>query len=260
MVEGLSERRLPLEGCFNFRDLGGYAAADGRSVRWQTLFRSDSLHHATRADVELVVDTLGVRTLVDLRDGNEARDGEAWRASGIDRVSLPIIEALRTAEQPNSPLMPAESVPTTIDRSPPATAARYEIMLRGAGHRFIAAIEAFARPGALPAVFYCAAGKDRTGLLAAIVLGVLGVDDDDIVADYALSARFVDGIIERLRLDPLYEPGMRGVPMDAFRPSAETMQRVTTAIRRDFGSWSDYALQHGLRPQTADFLRDTLLD
>src|SRR5262245_25554870 len=68
-------RIIELEGCFNFRDLGGYATDGGRIVRWGRLFRSDALHHLTAADLRRIRDELGIRIVVDLRSSAE-RAGE----------------------------------------------------------------------------------------------------------------------------------------------------------------------------------------
>ena len=67
------KRRIELEGCYNFRDLGGYPTADGRSVRWRQLFRSDALHHLTRRDVERLTGEFGIGHVVDLRSNQELR-------------------------------------------------------------------------------------------------------------------------------------------------------------------------------------------
>ena len=66
-----SKRFIPLEGCFNFRDLGGYPTRDHRSVKWRRLFRSDALHHMTDGDVEYVASTLGVVTVMDLQNPDQ---------------------------------------------------------------------------------------------------------------------------------------------------------------------------------------------
>src|SRR5438552_15741088 len=73
MLDAAMRRVIDLEGCLNFRDLGGYPTADGRTVRWQQVYRSDALHHLTPADVARVRDDLGVAAVVDLRSTAELR-------------------------------------------------------------------------------------------------------------------------------------------------------------------------------------------
>ena len=95
-------RLVRLDGCFNFRDLGGYATRDGRRVRWRRLYRSDALHHLSDADLRHVRDELGVRTIVDLRSSAERSGGtpasmaETRAAALATSCSSPIPASRRT--------------------------------------------------------------------------------------------------------------------------------------------------------------------
>ena len=89
------ERRIDLEGCVNFRDLGGYPTTDGRTVRWRRLFRSDSPSSLTESDVETITGSLGVLSVVDLRSngGETSNDGRGLLAqSGIGYHQFPFLE------------------------------------------------------------------------------------------------------------------------------------------------------------------------
>jgi hypothetical protein len=95
MVVSAVERRISLEGCFNFRDLGGYRTSDGRTVRWRRLFRADALHRLTEADLAQLA-RLGLATVIDLRTNGEVIDrGQvAWQAAGLGYHHLPMIDVL----------------------------------------------------------------------------------------------------------------------------------------------------------------------
>ncbi len=175
------ERMIALEGAVNFRDLGGYAASAGTRTRWRTLFRADGLGELTEADLS-VLDTLGIRTVIDLRSGTELERGRFdVDAHPVAFHHFPFIDELPDAQE--------------FDRRPGLLGSQYLEMVRDAGGQILASLEVLATPDALPAVFHCTAGKDRTGVLSAIVLSLLGVDEPTVVADYALSG----AAMQRLR-------------------------------------------------------------
>jgi protein-tyrosine phosphatase len=172
------DRVVPFSTVFNFRDLGGYRTADGRTVRWRRLFRADGLFRLTEDDLTGFA-ALGIRTVLDLRRPDElAADGRIADELGIDyrHVNLNV-----------NPWPPTELTPEQL---PGYLAERYMIMAEEAlesGAPMGTALRLIAEAQAAPLVFHCAAGKDRTGVLAALTLALLGVPDDDIADDYALS-------------------------------------------------------------------------
>nr|MBU6202532.1 tyrosine-protein phosphatase [Acidobacteriota bacterium] len=174
---GDDRRVVPLFAVHNFRDLGGYPTVDGRRTRWRTLFRADGLYRLTPTDASTVVG-LGVRTVIDLRTHNEVRDRGTFPVADHDVAyhHLPIIDATW-----------GETQTPEFDDAVEFLVWAYREMLQEASPRFGDAINLLSRESVLPAVFHCAAGKDRTGILAALVLGALGVDVSIIAADYGLT-------------------------------------------------------------------------
>src|SRR5262249_4765449 len=151
-----------------------------RPVRWRRLYRSDALHHLSQAEAERLHTEMGIVTLIDLRTEREI---DAGSSSGLHRqeiLKFPLVERLSTDDRNVSR--------ETRDRSSIAVSAGYLAMLMTAGDKIAAALDVLSDPDATPAVFYCAAGKDRTGVFAACVLGALGVSDDAIVDDYVLTS------------------------------------------------------------------------
>jgi protein-tyrosine phosphatase len=245
------ERTITFEGCLNFRDLGGYETRDGRTVAWRRLFRSDSLHRMSAADVGRLLEELGVATLVDLRTGVERDRGgpvPAESSSTVRALHLPMVDDLFADRRERRP--------------PPADMGEgYAAMLAVAGSQVAALLRLLATPDVYPAVFFCAAGKDRTGVLAAIVLALLGVSDDDIVNDYALTDAVARAILERASRElPSYEDLWKTLPPDARGAPARVMRSMLAAIEREHGSMLGFVDSLGIGPDVVEALRQRLLD
>lgn len=246
----MSTREIALERTFNLRDLGGYASADGRTVRWRTLFRGAGLNRLDGGDARAVAE-LGLRTVVDLRTAGELerRGGFPVDALPAHVVHLPMIRSiwdpadLRADEPPEAYLL-----------------RRYEEMLAQGGAAIAAVLALLGDPERLPLAFYCAAGKDRTGVLAAIVLGVLGVPDEEIVGDYHLSREPVERIVARARSRPGRRSPMVDQPAALMAAPPEAMRALLVRLRERFGSAAGYAAAIGVGEETLAAIRDNLLE
>ncbi|MDK8217365.1 MULTISPECIES: tyrosine-protein phosphatase [Sphingomonas] len=174
-------RVLPLQGGHNFRDLGGYRTADGRTVKWGLLYRSGEMHDLTRADYAYL-QKLGIRTVCDFRDTRErATEPTLWPAGHSPKV-LSDDYALDMS----SLRLPGDPAGWTHDQVVTAMTATYPKLLdqfRGQYRRMFAELLA----GDVPLAFHCTAGKDRTGVAAALLLTALGVPRATTIDDYLLS-------------------------------------------------------------------------
>jgi protein-tyrosine phosphatase len=178
-----AKRHVQFDRLHNFRDLGGYRAADGRAVRWGRLYRSDSLAKL-RGDDAARFAALGVRTVVDLRYPFEIeRWGRVPPAGGVAYHNCSIEHRPFDQSQLSGRTDPVRFL---ADRYAEVAADGAEEI--GQALRIIAA-------GDAPLVMHCASGKDRTGIMAAIILSLLGVAEADIVADYALTELATPGLI-----------------------------------------------------------------
>jgi protein-tyrosine phosphatase len=178
----LPSRHLNLAGASNFRDLGGYLAVDGRSVRWRRIFRSNHLGHLTEDDIR-IVRGLGVKSAFDFR-GVQERAAAACVVKEIAVHSLPIeptvVAALRAKLQARA-LSSSDALEIMRES--------YRGYVHLNTHSFR---ELFAHllDDTAPLVIHCTAGKDRTGFACALILHALGVPDQVISEDYLLTNRF----------------------------------------------------------------------
>ncbi|MEZ0108136.1 protein-tyrosine phosphatase [Catenulispora sp. EB89] len=215
---------IPLTGIKNARDIGGLRTESGAVVQPLRLLRTARLNRPTDADRAWLA-SIGLRTVVDLRQPFEI---QKWP----DDLGDLEVERVNVA-----PSLDSESDGTFFDL--------YLSWLDHSGEAFADAVRALARPGALPALVHCTAGKDRTGVLVALVLDVLGVGEKAIVADYLISN-------ERLSTDP-------GDVVFQHPISEELISGSLTHVRERFGSAEGYLLAHGVTAEEIAALREGLL-
>jgi protein-tyrosine phosphatase len=248
----MSERRVVLDGLHNFRDLGGLPTEDRHRVRRGQLFRSESLHHLAPEDGPRLAE-LGIATALDFRAHDELdRFGIGHLGQlEIRHVHLPTVDRV------------LQTMRASADAPPQTAAAMYLGMLDHGGSAYAAGVRMLVEPDALPAVFFCYAGKDRTGLFAAFVLGLLGVSDADVVADYILTHEVIELIHARGRaeFDPAEAEVMRrGLPPALLGAQAETMIDVLAGVKERYGSWRGYAAEIGLNDDVVGTFCESLTE
>jgi protein-tyrosine phosphatase len=235
-------RHLRVDGTHNLRDVGGYPTHAGGRVAWRTLFRSDSLH---RLDSEGAAElaALDLRTIVDLRADIEVEQAPSAAAG----LPVRIVRA------------PVVRDPTVL---PPLTdlGAEYRYMIDECGDSIGAAVGELCAPGALPALVHCAAGQDRTGIVIALVLAVLGVPDELIGADYSLSSVYLDpdstAVIGRLKATGLGD----NATAELLSSPAELILNVLARARAaGSGSVDGYLTAHGVGAPGLTALRSALV-
>jgi protein-tyrosine phosphatase len=236
-----ADRVVPLESVFNFRDLGGYVLGNGQTIEWGRLFRADGLYRLNDSDLN-VVDGLGIRTVVDLRTSKEIAERGTFPVAKYPVAfhHLSILDA--TWVETGVPDFP-ETDQGGIDFLIWA----YRDMLAHGADRFAQAIATLAVPGSGPAVFHCAAGKDRTGILAALILGGLGVDHEVIVEDFGLTR---DGMT-RMRTwlaehAPDAAADMKTRPQMMFGAHPDAMRQILRDLVADHGTVRKYLASIGI--------------
>jgi protein-tyrosine phosphatase len=245
-VTATSERFLAFAGVHNFRDLGGYRGQDGRPVRMRRLFRADAPTHLSEQDGKLFAD-LGIHTVLDLRRAVEVeRAGRVAGAEGRRYVNVhPTHEGL--AWESYDPGIGIERF----------LADRYLSMATATIGEFGTALTVVADPDSAPLVMHCHAGRDRTGVLAALVLALLGVDDDRIAEDYALSAEGMRRYYAWHRRTGCAEPLP---PPHGVASPREAMTLFLDRLRERFGGVQDYAAAAGVSAAAIRALRGHMLD
>jgi protein-tyrosine phosphatase len=246
----IRSRTITLTGVFNFRDLGGYATADGRTTRWRTLFRADGLDRLTPADVD-VLRPYGLRTVVDLRMAHELQERGRFPVDSypVTFHNISVLDQTWDREQAMASTLSAADF----------LHERYTEMLAEAGRRYADALRLLAATDALPAVFHCAAGKDRTGLLAMLVLGAVGVSHDDIVEDYALTSTTMAAFRVAAAGSAEGAAALAEIPQLFWAADPLAMSRVLADIERDHGSVAGYARAIGLSDRELAALADNVL-
>ncbi len=243
-MHSVPERLLPIAGAFNVRDLGGYAHAAGET-RWRRVLRADGLHRLTAQGIADLV-AAGVTTIVDLRHDNElASHPNPFRDHpAVTYHHLSLFEDLAPAAMTGGDVL--------LDL--------YIEALERRGEAIVAVLGALAGAPHGTVLFHCTAGKDRTGLIAALILGLAGVDAATIVDDYARTGIHIAPLLATI----MTEATARGMDPDALRPllacEPVTMARTLEHIERRWGSVDAYLAAIGLAPATAARLRARLLE
>jgi protein-tyrosine phosphatase len=245
-----------VEGAVNFRDLGGHSGRDGR-VRRGRLYRSATTHAITRNGLARLAGDYGLRTVIDLRSEDEIAEygTPPYADAGVGYLHAPVVTRGRATPPEIVARYRREMRAGSFDWT-----ASYLRMIEDGGDAFRRVFEALATPAALPAVFHCIAGRDRTGVAAALLLGALGVSADDIAADYALtgahlrrhSHRFARQA-ERLELDPAQMAAI-------LETEAEAMHRFLDEVTRRHGSVTGAVEALGVDTTTIADLRAALLE
>jgi protein-tyrosine phosphatase len=232
-------RRLPVGSTYNLRDIGDYPVAVDLRTRWGRLFRSDAALFTDGTDLA----GLGLQTVIDLRDDVEL----AVRPTGLDALVPAVL---------HRPLDPRSLLSRMPEGSSDPLGELYVALLRERGPELAGIVADLARPGALPALVHCAAGKDRTGVVIALVLSAIGVPDDVVATDYALTSDFLTA--EFFAAVPA-ESGAVDPTDDVLRGARpESMAAMLRVLAAEHGGARAYLVRHGVPDDAIDHLRTAL--
>jgi protein-tyrosine phosphatase len=242
-------RDLDWDGCLNVRDLGGHRTTDGGETHFGEIVRADSIRQLSDTGWRAAVD-YGVRTVVDLRMDAEL-EADPPAELPVDVLHLPFFYEDEEA------FAEVEAASAAAADTASATREVYLVFLERFRANVAAAFAAVARAPEGTVVVHCMGGKDRTGLLVALLLRVAGVDDTQVAADYSVSE-------ERLR--PRHEAWLAEAGTEAERERvrriaatpAESMLGVLTELERRYGSVEDYLRAGGLGDEELELMRKRL--
>lgn len=250
MIDDYADRHHPFEGCFNFRDIGGYPTADGRTIRWGRYFRAGRQDRMTGVDLEKVGE-LGIATQIDLRAPNEVRDH--------GRGPLPKMGATYH----NIAVIPEGGADqlSRLGGDTGISGKRYLGYLEFGPEAWIRMFSIFAAAVSQPVLIHCTAGKDRTGVSTAFLLSVLGVDRALIEADYILTNRDVPRQVAFIENTTGFPEGMNresvmrvaGVPEVAIGDFLDGLQEMR-------GGPLAYLRSIGISAATMEAVREAFLE
>jgi protein-tyrosine phosphatase len=235
MIETGPPRPPVLAGACNFRDLGGLPTEDGRRTRAGVVFRSDSLADLDEPDAAALCGPLRIGRVIDLRTPEEVA-GDSVRVlehSPVQVVNLPV------------------RLPALEDDGPNLLVRRYFGYLSLSPDSVVAVLDLLSQVGAPPTVVHCTSGKDRTGVVTALVLRLVGVTEDAVVGDYVASAPNVPRLLDRLG---------RTLPPAILRADESTMRTFLSRLESRYGGARGWARRHGVADGTILRLDEALVE
>jgi protein-tyrosine phosphatase len=260
-------RWIELEGAVNVRDMGGLTTADGATIRTGLLLRSDNLQSLTGTDLDVLITRIGLRHVIDLRSDTEV---DLEGPGPLTRVPAVTIHHLSLFAEGGGLTDVEADTPTGIDtdkilpwQNRPAegheserSVSHYLAYLADRPDSIVSALRVMPQG---TAIVHCAAGKDRTGVVIAFALGVLGVPREQIVADYAATGEHLEAILARLRASPTYSQDLDSRPADTHMPHADTMEKFLTILDERHGGPLGWLELHGWTSDDTTALRTALL-
>jgi protein-tyrosine phosphatase len=237
-------RHIRLPGMLNARDIGGYPVAGGGHTAWRRLLRSEALYRLGDAGCEQL-GGFGLKTVIDLRTSAEAEIAPSPVDNLAERGALSLHISLLGAE--------LSGLPGTLDEI-------YDHVIDHRGAAIGTAIRMLARPGAMPALVHCTAGKDRTGIVVALALSAVGVPDLVVAADYALSSLYLDPqntpVLGQVRVST----GLgAAVTEELLASPPDLITRALERARERTGSVAGYLAGHGVSGSDLANLRAALV-
>ncbi len=238
-------RHVLLDGAYNVRDIGGYSTADGRMTQWGVFFRADGLHRLS-VESQATFQGRGLKTVIDLRRSDELELAPNVFVNSSDlsyhHLSLLVDETPQVVATPRSLIN------------------MYRTILDQRQDQVRTVLSTFAAPTALPGVVHCTAGKDRTGVIVALILGLLGVPHETIVQDYALTSTYLgDAFIEESKQRAL----KRGHRWEQYEPlltcPPENMESTLQHLDNVYGGIEAYVHHIGFTADQVNRLRAALL-
>jgi protein-tyrosine phosphatase len=252
---------IELQGAVNVRDVGGLPTADGGETVYRRLLRSENLQELTAEDIALLVDEIGVTTVVDLRSTRELMtEGPAPldAVDGVQHAHHPVLKEFLDASDTVAAALLLTAQQADAERYPDdLMCGHYLGYLENRPEEVVGALRSIiTAPGAV--IVHCAAGKDRTGVVVALALTVAGVEPEVIVADYVATNERIEAIIERLSRSRMYGGDVTSRPVRAHEARPETMRALLEQLDIRYGGVPKWLADNGFTADETARLRDRL--
>ncbi|MCA9976117.1 MAG: tyrosine-protein phosphatase [Anaerolineales bacterium] len=231
---------------YNLRHVGGYETRNGRFTRPNAFFRADSLHRLDASGQQQLL-TRGVRTIIDLRDRAEQQElpNPLADSAHVDYRFMPLYTHWDDLAAGTTEVI--------------GVAQYYALLLSRCGPSFAEVFAVMAQPEAFSVLVHCAAGKDRTGLVVALLLELAGVPDETIVADYALSYGYLQPVLDEFRARGVADGFTAEEYEQILLSPAPVMRQTLACLHQEHGGARAYLHQHGLSEQQLDNLVEQVL-
>jgi protein-tyrosine phosphatase len=253
-MENTPKRVIPFEGIANFRDLGGYAASVGRATAWRRLYRSGDPTGMTARDKDFLKSEIKLKTVIDLSSSDEVKKPKETRLFeeiGVEYFNMPFRWSVADYYQREN-----ERYVKTSDMG---AIYLYRISNTGFAGILKQALEILADPQYYPLLFHCGAGKDRTGVLASMLLSLAGTADEDIIADYVLTELDGEEFRRRLYSHPDITEEEKKLLGFSWWARPEYMQTFLDGLRKEYGGVAGYLKKFGAEKTLVKRLKKALL-
>ncbi|MBT3319804.1 MAG: tyrosine-protein phosphatase [Clostridia bacterium] len=225
---------VKLEKALNFRDLGGYESSLGGTVKSGKLFRSDSLANLSDADIDIIIGK-GIRTAIDLRTDFETSRGEnrLKSADGATYYNISLMDNVHSNDYASFE-----------KKMPKSMKALYLDLLDNSAEAIIMIFDTILRRSANGVVFNCTAGKDRTGVIAALILDLMGVSHHNIVENYTATQQLMEPVFESVMKHYKDSTG-REMPKYLLEARRESIVAFMSHLHNKYNGARDYLLDNG---------------
>ena len=238
---------VELKGAYNVRDLGGLRTRDGRHTRHGLIYRGDSLDSITPDDADVLFGKLHIGAIVDLR--TRAETELSGLVFPVPRYRFSVLREGRLGKEPfpsDDPTELAKVYLSNIEGGRAAVKGTFDV------------IAADLRSG-VATLFHCAAGRDRTGIMAALLLGLVGVTDGQIAQDYVQSNRNARRVTKKLAENPLYAKNNGDRP-EVILLREQTILGFMRLLRDQFGGPLQFCLDSGVDPDTVEVIEEHFVE
>ena len=240
-------RRYNLSNARNFRDLGGYQISDGRVTKYHKFFRSDLLTSISEADNK-VFDALNIKLVIDLRDDSERMDvpSKFTQIKGIKELHIPLLNGVIGGAKLKNAMddISANDEKNLLKNLYIATAKKCQLDLV----RVLAALSEIKQGSA---IYHCTAGKDRTGMISALILDLVGVEKADIIADYQISCTLIK--------DEFFKKDGAFGNMNYLASDPENIETFLNYIHDTFGTTEKFLIESGMEQTKINDLKTLVL-
>lgn len=235
-------KRLPMENVHNLRDIGGYPIGFDKMTKWHLFYRADGIFDLSESEVKFIIDNYKINTLIDLRSSTEIKNKpNNFENHGV--VNYFNVQLL--PEIPQGEPLEEKRIETLGDL--------YILLAKKSKNRFKEVFDIIYKTIPNPVLFHCTAGKDRTGIIAALLLSICGVKRDDIICDYEISFTYLKNSLEKIH-DVSKPPRMH-----MLMSEASNMEKFLDYIDENYDTSEKFLLSCGVTENQISEIRNNFV-